>query len=972
MIQSSQVLPDLTIAAIGAVPPGSSRRPMSLVAYGQFTLITATPINSNPNPVDPQHIQLSSATTNATIYYTLDGSDPTNTSWKSDSSMSLPNSSYTNGVVTLKAYAHRNGFHDSGIYTSQYYQSNSLYDVNISFGFPSGEASSDFVGSPGQTFYAPVTLTFLTNIPIYSLQFNLTVTNSTANGGPAVAPGAYGFNSFLEKPIPSDPTLFEFIPPLAFIGDAVNPPALGQIIQYDGQTGLTNFVNQVFYNTSLNLLGVGWLERAGEKNLYDSTAQTLLTYSQPHDVTYSAANGRVVVGGYTFQVPANAPLNTTYQIQIGRPSATSDGIGGPGADVDIHATDNGSKTNGAINATKIVTVGQRKYVVGDVYPFQWFNAGDFGDTNIDNADVEQVFEAAVYQLNQPPPGSDFFDAMDSCGNIGVPDSSGIYTNAGSYDAYYPSTNNLSFQEFSYNYGYSNVVTQVVSTTNIFYQTNSLFYNANSLLSDTNGLAYTNGYAYLTNIYTATSTVYFTNIYQYSLSTNVKTVISFTYMDPYPGGTTYMTNAMDDYVYQTNIIYFTNSVVVLTTNTDTTYISNNVVVRITSNSNTNLFTDSGLTATHNGPSSTKGMVRAVSFNVANYNLNTLFDGDDSSINAVAFGDGVLDVCDVYVTFRRSLDPSLNWFRRFWNGVRVAEIVPNVIPNLVKSSASANVSVQAKNNAATTILPQVNFSAGEILGSAGQVVKVPICATIYGSYPLRVLMLSLTVEPLDGSPALTTPVQFIQTDTILGVPFITDSRGNGNYSSAWLNTTNSGLTGTVVIGTLDVTVPTGASASAAYAIHFDHASASPNGLGSFPKQTLTGLITLSNRTNSSYGDGIPDAWRLRWFGTVNNYLSVSNACPTSDGINNWQKFVAGVDPNTANDFPSTNPKTTVPAGFTSAIHWPTVSGKQYAIERSTSLFSGKWTAIATNTGTGMDMEYDDNAAGAVNFYRVRILP
>ncbi len=136
-------------------------------------------------------------------------------------------------------------------------------------------------------------------------------------------------------------------------------------------------------------------------------------------------------------------------------------------------------------------------------------------------------------------------------------------------------------------------------------------------------------------------------------------------------------------------------------------------------------------------------------------------------------------------------------------------------------------------------------------------------------------------------------------------------------------------------------------------------------------MTGLITLSSRTNSSYGDGIPDSWRLRWFGTVNNLLSVSNACPSGDGVNNWQKYVAGVDPNVANDFPSVNVKTP-PAGAMAAIHWPSVSGKQYVILRSASLFPGHWTAIATNTGTGTDMEFDDTTGGSTQFYRVQILP
>ena len=54
---------------------------------------------------------------------------------------------------------------------------NNFVPNSISFGFASGEASSDFVGSPGQTFYAPVTLTVLPSQTIYSLQFNVTVTN---------------------------------------------------------------------------------------------------------------------------------------------------------------------------------------------------------------------------------------------------------------------------------------------------------------------------------------------------------------------------------------------------------------------------------------------------------------------------------------------------------------------------------------------------------------------------------------------------------------------------------------------------------------------------------------------------------------------------------------------------------------------------------------------------------------------------
>src|ERR1035441_1871221 len=48
-----------------------------------------------------------------------------------------------------------------------------------------------------------------------------------------------------------------------------------------------------------------------------------------------------------------------------------------------------------------------------------------------------------------------------------------------------------------------------------------------------------------------------------------------------------------------------------------------------------------------------------------------------------------------------------------------------------------------------------------------------------------------------------------------------------------------------------------------------------------QTLTGLILLSDRSASIYGDGIPDSWRLRYFGTVNNILSQAAADADGDG-------------------------------------------------------------------------------------------
>ena len=168
---------------------------------------------------------------------------------------------------------------------------------------------------------------------------------------------------------------------------------------------------------------------------------------------------------------------------------------------------------------------------------------------------------------------------------------------------------------------------------------------------------------------------------------------------------------------------------------------------------------------------------------------------------------------------------------------------------------------------------------------------------------------------------------------------------------------------------MTVPRGAGNNAAYAIVFDHASGSPNGIASFKRNVRTGLITLSNRSGSSYNDGISDAWRLRYFGSVSSVLAQATADADGDGVSNYQEYLAGTDP--------TDPKSLLKMAGASAaangpraITWPSVTGKTYIIERSSSMFGGSWTPVSTNAGTGGPMEFDDASTGTVQFYRVRV--
>jgi hypothetical protein len=180
----------------------------------------------------------------------------------------------------------------------------------------------------------------------------------------------------------------------------------------------------------------------------------------------------------------------------------------------------------------------------------------------------------------------------------------------------------------------------------------------------------------------------------------------------------------------------------------------------------------------------------------------------------------------------------------------------------------------------------------------------------------------------------------------------------------------VSGTNVIGTLTVTLPPNVTTNSAYLVHFNHFSASPNGIALFNATVQDGLITVGNRSGSSWGDGIPDSWRLLYFGTVSNGLSAAEADPDGDGANNWQEFIAGTNPLDAASVFEFMPATT-PSGSDFTLQWPSVVNKSYSVQSSSSL-SGGWVTVATNLiGNGQPMQWTDTgASGAGKFYRALV--
>jgi titin len=128
-------------------------------------------------------------------------------------------------------------------------------------------------------------------------------------------------------------------------------------------------------------------------------------------------------------------------------------------------------------------------------------------------------------------------------------------------------------------------------------------------------------------------------------------------------------------------------------------------------------------------------------------------------------------------------------------------------------------------------------------------------------------------------------------------------------------------------------------------------------------------------STPGDGIPDAWRARYFGgsgTTTNSQSDAFADPDHDGASNYQEFLAGTNPTNA----ASVLKLTAlnPSSSTNVISLDSVNGIVYRILSRDDLIGGDWMILADQViGSGTNMFFYDPSTPAADrrFYRAQVL-
>ncbi|HMJ88215.1 MAG TPA: chitobiase/beta-hexosaminidase C-terminal domain-containing protein, partial [Candidatus Acidoferrum sp.] len=183
----------------------------------------------------------------------------------------------------------------------------------------------------------------------------------------------------------------------------------------------------------------------------------------------------------------------------------------------------------------------------------------------------------------------------------------------------------------------------------------------------------------------------------------------------------------------------------------------------------------------------------------------------------------------------------------------------------------------------------------------------------------------------------------------------------------------LTGSNIVGSIELTVPPTAVAGQSYTVKFLKLG------GGADLNTLDDLegIPMTFKVNTyatPTAEVISDEWKTYFFGTNIAVNAATLADPDEDGAPNWQEYLEGTSPvDPASRLRLEQEVVTDESGTSVQLSWLSASLKVYVVERAASA-SGPWATIASGiVGDGFVKQVYDAAPSAETlFYRVRVQP
>jgi hypothetical protein len=114
----------------------------------------------------------------------------------------------------------------------------------------------------------------------------------------------------------------------------------------------------------------------------------------------------------------------------------------------------------------------------------------------------------------------------------------------------------------------------------------------------------------------------------------------------------------------------------------------------------------------------------------------------------------------------------------------------------------------------------------------------------------------------------------------------------------------------------------------------------------------------------GDGLSDLWEYRNFGGVTNAITTAN--PDGDDYNNYEEYIAGLNPNVFDAFKISS--FTAGASNTYTLKWNALAGRSYNIYWTSNLLN-RFTLIRSNL-TGGQFIVTNPATANAGFYKISV--
>ena len=335
-----------------------------------------------------------------------------------------------------------------------------------------------------------------------------------------------------------------------------------------------------------------------------------------------------------------------------------------------------------------------------------------------------------------------------------------------------------------------------------------------------------------------------------------------------------------------------------------------------------------------------------------------------------GDATIRFLDWQTIQQRSLGLNTNNWVRKWSagGVLTNRYIGVLTNNFVPHGPVRSPKVVA---------PGTVWMRHATVGSAtlenlvpGNSYLMSVYVNILPSYNLSGMQFRAILLPNGGAP---TPgqIQFTAADGIPS-PTVLAGLSANDIICAWsLGDFSPPLQGSNVLGQIQFQVPATAQAGQSYTLRFINPDGAPDLQTQYDLESLPGSAWVLSAAQHP-ADIMSDEWKIHFFGSLTNVNCGPNADPDHDGIPNWQEFLAGTNPTNAGShlqFSGVGP-----SGASSvALSWLTAPAKNYVIEFSPTL-GGTWTAVPTNIlGDGNVRQFIDNNLGNnAKFYRIRIQP